>query len=74
MTSEQKIEILKEAIKECLERDIEEINENTNFEDLDIDSLDAVEVQMWIEDNKNIVVSDPKGSIKTVSDFLLLLP
>jgi acyl carrier protein len=74
MTKHEKIEILKQALKECLQKEMNDINEFTKFEDLNIDSLDSVEIQMWIEDNKKIPVSDPKGTIKTVADFLTLLP
>jgi len=74
MTDSEKIQALKEAIQATLDKDVGNIDENTKFADLEIDSLDAIELQMWLEDNKGIKTLDPKGAIKTVGDFLKLIP
>jgi acyl carrier protein len=74
MTDSEKIEALKEAIVAVLEKDVGDINQDTKFETLGVDSLDAIELQMWLEDNKGIRTLDPKGAIKTVGDFLNLIP
>lgn len=74
MTDSEKIEALKEAIRAVLEKDVGEITEDSKFETLGVDSLDAIELQMWLEDNKAIRTLDPKGAIKTVGDFLKLIP
>lgn len=49
------------------------IDELSTLEDLGIDSLDAIEIQVWLEDSKNFVVDDTKTPIRTVTDFLQLI-
>ena len=44
------LEKLKELLAEHLEMDASEITEETTFEDLGVDSLDAVEIMMEMED------------------------
>jgi acyl carrier protein len=74
MTDSEKIEALKEAIRAVLEKDVGDITQESKFETLGVDSLDAIELQMWLEDNKGVKTLDPKGAIKTVGDFLNLIP
>jgi acyl carrier protein len=74
MTDSEKIEALKEAIQAVLEKDVGDITQESKFETLGVDSLDAIELQMWLEDNKGVKTLDPKGAIKTVGDFLNLIP
>jgi acyl carrier protein len=51
-----------------------EITESTLLKDeLGLDSLDIVELQMWVEENSSILVRDPEGPIITVKDILDLL-
>lgn len=49
------------------------IDELSTLEDLGIDSLDTIEIQVWLEDSKNFVVDDTKTPIRTVTDFLQLI-
>lgn len=74
MTSEEKLTLIVEAIREQLKKDIPNITPQTKFADLNIDSLDAIEMQLWLEDTKNINIENPKGSIATVSDLISLIP
>jgi acyl carrier protein len=51
-----------------------DITESTLLkDDLGLDSLDIVELQMWVEENSNILVRDPEGPIITIKDILDLL-
>jgi acyl carrier protein len=39
-------------------------------DDLGMDSLDIVELQMWVEENSKIIVGDPTGPVITIKDIL----
>lgn len=54
--------------------DTVQITESTALEDLSIDSLDAVELQMYLEEQTGIIINDPSGPLKTVKDLLNLIP
>lgn len=45
--------------------DVEQITEDTSFEDLDVDSLDLVEIMMDLEDEFDISIED-EAEIKNV--------
>jgi acyl carrier protein len=50
-----------------------EITEETNLHDLDLDSLDIVELQMYYEDRMSVMVKDPDAPITTVKQLLDLI-
>ena len=62
------IEKVKELLAQHLEIDVEEITNTTSFEDLDIDSLDTVEIMMEMEDEFGIEIK-PAEVGKTVSEL-----
>lgn len=74
MTNEEKIALLIRALKEVQDQEFTGITEDTEFEDLGLDSLDAVEIQIFIEEALGLETKDPSGEIKTVGDFLKLIP
>lgn len=63
------IDELKAIISEKMDIDIDDITENSTLEDLKIDSLDAVEIIMDIEDKYDIAI-DSIDDIKTVGDIV----
>ncbi|MDV3428621.1 MAG: acyl carrier protein [Bacillota bacterium] len=63
------LEKVKEIISEQLNISVEEINEDTAFEDLGADSLDLFQVVSEIEDQWNIRIEEVE-KIKTVSDVV----
>ncbi|MBO4897974.1 MAG: acyl carrier protein [Clostridia bacterium] len=65
MTAEKVIELLAEH----LEMDKSEITEASTFEDLGIDSLDAVEIMMEMEDEFGIEIK-PAQVGKSVSELI----
>ena len=65
MTAEKVIELLAEH----LEMDKSEITEESTFEDLGIDSLDAVEIMMEMEDEFGIEIK-PAQVGKSVSELI----
>lgn len=68
MTQEKIIELLAEH----LDMDPAEINEDTTFDDLGIDSLDAVEVMMELEDEFGIEIKAAEAgkSVKELVDYI----
>lgn len=62
------IEKVKELLAQHLEIDVEEITNTTSFEDLDIDSLDTVEIMMEMEDEFGIEIK-PAEVGKTVNEL-----
>ena len=63
------IDELKKIISDKMDIDVSEITEDSTLEDLKIDSLDAVEIIMDIEDKYDIAI-DSIDDIKTVGDIV----
>lgn len=80
MTKEENIKLLIEGIRSITKMsdetsiDITTINEETLLADLNLDSLDVVELQMYYEEKTGLTVTDPKKQLVTLSDLLELLP
>ena len=68
MTQERIIELLANH----LDIDPSEINENTTFGDLEVDSLDAVEIMMELEDEFGIEIkaSEAGKSVKELVEYV----
>lgn len=66
------IEKVKELLAEHLEMDAAEITEETTFEDLGVDSLDAVEIMMEMEDEFGIEIKPAEAgkSVKEVVAYI----
>lgn len=63
------IEKVKELLAEHLEMDASEITEETTFEDLGVDSLDAVEIMMEMEDEFGVEIK-PAEAGKSVKELV----
>ena len=63
------LEKVKELLAEHLEMDAAEITEATTFEDLGVDSLDAVEIMMEMEDEFVIEIK-PAEAGKSVKELV----
>ena len=74
MTDQEKINFLVKAIKELKDIDVTEITAETRLGDLNIDSLDAIELQMYYEEVNGVQTKDPTGAVKTVGDLISLMP
>ena len=66
------IEKVKELLAEHLEMDAAEITEETTFEDLGVDSLDAVEIMMEMEDEFGIEIK-PAEAGKSVKELVIYI-
>lgn len=68
-------EALRDIISDTLGCDAEEINIGTHLmDDLEADSLDAVEINMAIEESIGIIIPDEvMAELKTVRDILSYL-
>ncbi|MBE7013466.1 MAG: acyl carrier protein [Ruminococcaceae bacterium] len=66
------IEKVKELLAEHLEMDVAEINDETTFEDLDIDSLDTVEIMMEMEDEFGVEIkaAEVGKSVKELAAYI----
>lgn len=66
------IEKVKELLADHLEMDVSEITEDSTFEDLGIDSLDAVEIMMEMEDEFGIEIKPAEvgKSVKELIDYI----
>jgi acyl carrier protein len=75
MTDIEKIKFLKEAIQ-VIKGNKEEFafDRSTVLESLKIDSLDAVELQMYYEEKTGVETQDPSKPVKTVGDLIDLMP
>lgn len=77
MTAQEKIDFLKSAMQSLkiikAGQDLE-FTSNTKLADLGVDSLDAIELQMYYEEVTGIETADPTGAVDTVGDLLNLMP
>ena len=66
------LEKVKELLAEHLEMDAAEITEATTFEDLGVDSLDAVEIMMEMEDEFGIEIKPAEAgtSVKELVAYI----
>ena len=66
------IEKVKELLADHLEMDASEITEETTFEDLGVDSLDAVEIMMEMEDEFGIEIkpAEAGSSVKELVNYI----
>lgn len=66
------MEKVKELLAEHLEMDVAEITDETTFEDLDIDSLDTVEIMMEMEDEFGIEIkaAEVGKSVKELAAYI----
>ena len=66
------MEKVKELLAEHLEMDVSEITDETTFADLDIDSLDTVEILMEMEDEFGIEIKPAEvgKSVKELTDYI----
>lgn len=74
MTEQEKLDAFISAYTELTKtRAATDITADTALEDLNIDSLDAVELQMLLEDRTGLPVKDPAGALHRVRDLLDLI-
>lgn len=75
MIDQEKIEFIRSALTDLkLKADPSALLADTVLADVGIDSLDAVELQMYYEEKTGIETADPKGPVVTVKDLMDLMP
>lgn len=75
MTDQEKIDFLQNAIRAIKSKDFNvTITRDTELTSIGIDSLDAVELQMYYEEETGIETRDPERAVKTVGDLIDLMP
>jgi len=70
MTDQEKIVFLKASIQKLFKKESPEIIRSMSLADLELDSLDIVELQMEFEEEFNVEIPDPENAIVTVGDLL----
>lgn len=63
------LEIIRNILSANMDIEAEKVTLETTFEDLQLDSLDLVELICELEDRKGIEFGDPEG-LKTVGDVV----
>ena len=63
------LEEIKVILSEEAGVDVDNVTEETTFEELDIDSLDLMQVIMEVETKYDITVEE-KGGLKTIGDLI----
>jgi acyl carrier protein len=75
MTDQEKIIFIRSALRDLnINAKADEFTASTALTDLDIDSLDAVELQMYYEEKTGVETADPTGPLVTVKDLMDLMP
>ena len=68
------LETLLELIAEQFQRDVEDLNEDTAFEDLGAEDMDIAELVLTVEDAFDMDIStDEANSLSTIADLLDLV-
>ena len=65
-------EKLKAIIADKMDLDPEKITEQSSFKDLEMDSLDMVEIVMDVEDEFDITIETSEG-LETIADLIALI-
>ena len=75
MNREEKLQFLKESLIRIGVKSLEtnSINEFTSLSDLDLDSLDIVELQLFYEEKTGNITADPDHPPKSVRELLDLM-
>ncbi|MBS6510853.1 MAG: acyl carrier protein [Clostridiales bacterium] len=65
-------EKIKAIIADKMDLDPEKITEQSSFKDLEMDSLDMVEIVMDVEDEFDITIETSEG-LETIADLIALI-
>ena len=65
-------ENIKAIIADKMDLDPEKITEQSSFKDLEMDSLDMVEIVMDVEDEFDITIETSEG-LETIADLIALI-
>lgn len=63
------LQTIKDILEEQLDIPAENVDEDSTFDSLEIDSLDAVEVFVELEDRMDISLGNPEG-LETIGDLV----
>jgi acyl carrier protein len=72
MTEQEKIEFLESAILKLFDKTVT-LNLDDSLLDLGIDSLDAVELQLYYEEEMDVQMEDTNGIAITVRDLIKMM-
>ena len=63
------LQTIKDILEEQLDIESENVNEDSTFDSLGIDSLDSVEVFVELDDRLDISLGNPEG-LETIGDLI----
>jgi acyl carrier protein len=72
MTNEEKIISIKSILVELFQNTYD-IDPDTNFADIGIDSLGIVDLQLACEDRLNLTIENPYETIHSVGDLMAIM-
>ena len=72
MTNEEKIKFIESAISKLSRKEVK-VKPTDILADMNIDSMDIIEMQMWYDDEFNTVSAEPTGPIITVLDLMNIM-
>lgn len=72
MTEQEKIEFLISAVNKMFHKDISNLKLTDKLSDLNLDSLDTVELQMYYEEQYDVVLPN-NVNIVTVADLINIM-
>lgn len=73
MTEQQNREFLLNAMNDLFKKKVTELSDEQLLVELDLNSLDIVELQMYYEEKTNRIIPDSTSAIRTVADLLNLM-
>lgn len=75
MTDQEKIIFIQSALRDLnMKASAETVSASSVLADIGVDSLDAVELQMYYEEKTGVETADPTGPVVTVKDLMDLMP
>ena len=75
MTDQEKINFISSALQDLnINTTGDAVTAGAVLADLGVDSLDAVELQMYYEEKTGVETADPTGPVVTVKDLMDLMP
>ena len=74
MTSDEKLDFLKNAINSLFKKEVKELSLETILIDIGLDSLDIVELQMFYEEETGLEIIDTDSQPVTIGQLISIIP
>lgn len=74
MTEQEKLDFIKTALHELFSKEVTLTKDLKLIDDLNLDSLDIVEIQLYYEDVTKNILPDIEYQLITIGDLLKIMP